>query len=117
MKFSIIAVALPLIAGTSAAPSTVVERQSPNCEPYNNGTSAPFPHELVWGEWFLCCSYNGPDPGVRQNSNANLDAETFQGPLRQKMEPQLLTRQQTYQNCCDRQGAGTGSGFPGCVEI
>ncbi|KAF4815521.1 hypothetical protein CGCTS75_v012976 [Colletotrichum tropicale] len=86
MKFSIIAVALPLIAGTSAAPSTVVERQSPNCEPYNNGTSAPFPNELVWGEWFLCCSYNGPDPG-------------------------------TYQNCCDRQGAGTGSGFPGCVEI
>ncbi|KAK2764743.1 hypothetical protein CKAH01_04908 [Colletotrichum kahawae] len=89
MKFSIIAVALPLIAGTTAAPSgaaTIVERQSPNCAPYNNGTSAPFPNELVWGEWFLCCSYNGPDPG-------------------------------TYQNCCDRQGAGTGSGFPGCVKI
>ncbi|KXH60520.1 hypothetical protein CSAL01_12650 [Colletotrichum salicis] len=79
MKFSIVAVVLPLIAGTSAAPS-VIERQAPACVAY----SAKFPHELVWGQWFLCCNYNGPDTT-------------------------------TYQNCCDRQGAGTGSGFPGCA--
>lgn len=66
MKFSIVAVVLPLIAGTSAAPS-VVERQSPACVAY----SGKFPHELVWGQWFLCCNYNGPDTTVRQDSVFN----------------------------------------------
>lgn len=68
MKFSIVAVVLPLIAGTSAAPS-VVERQSPACVAY----SGKFPHELVWGQWFLCCNYNGPDTTVSQDLVFNND--------------------------------------------
>ncbi|WYZ44854.1 hypothetical protein EsH8_VIII_000170 [Colletotrichum jinshuiense] len=84
MKFSAAAFILPLVAGASAA--AIQERQLGECTPYNNGTSAPFPHESNWGGYALCCNYFGPNP-----------------PL--------------YTGCCDRNGEGTGSGFPGCVVI
>ena len=44
MQFTIVAL---------LAVATSVLAQSPEC------ANAPFPHEHVWGNWFLCCDYIG----------------------------------------------------------
>lgn len=83
MQFSVVAVFLAV--GAMAAPSVDPQLvRKDTCSSFSS--YGEFPNETTFGQWTLCCNYNGPDP----------------------------TPSGTYSNCCDVNGAGTGSGFPGC---
>ncbi|KAK1846225.1 hypothetical protein CCHR01_11119 [Colletotrichum chrysophilum] len=56
MKFSIIALIVPLVAGAA-----IQERQvSPECEKWGS-LDHPYPFATQWGQYFLCCNYLGPN--------------------------------------------------------